>query len=288
MGFLLLSRCLGMLLVGAAALKLFGLAGGELTSTAFFSTEIQVAVLELELLLGLWLLSGSNPICAWLTSLVMFASFAVMSSYQGWVGQVSCGCFGSLSVSPWYALGIDVVALGALAMCRPDLKPLREQPRYLWSKVVLPVGSVVAGAALLLAALAGVAQVAFGSTDAAWAFLRGERLSVRPRVVDIGTGVLGEFRNGTVELVNRTDSAIRVVGGTSTCSCIVTEDLPLTIPGGAASTVRVFVRFVGSEGRFRQVATLHTDNCDGPTTVRFSLVGRTRVVDTSQSQFSMK
>jgi hypothetical protein len=72
----------------------------------------------------------------------------------------------------------------------------------------------LAGAFGLLAVLVGVASTLYGSADAALAHLRGERISLYPRLVDVGTGDPGEQREATVEVVNRTDHAIRLIGAT--------------------------------------------------------------------------
>ena len=72
--------------------------------------------------------------------------------------------------------------------------------------------------------------VGFGSVPAAIAYFRGDRVSVRPRLVEIGDGAPGEIRLGTVEVTNWTDETVRIFGGTSDCSCTVLGDLPVTIP----------------------------------------------------------
>ena len=210
----LVSRSLGILLLAAAGLKLNGLAVDPVGRMGLFTLPaFQIAVVEFEIFLAVWLLWGRQPLGSWATALGVFTVFAGVSAYQGWIGRASCGCFGQLSVSPWYAFGIDDTVLLALILARPDLESLRRQPRLLMMSA-LPSAYGLIGAFALLTLLAGVASVIYGSADAALAHFRGERISLYPRLVDVGTGAPGEIREGTIEVVNRTDHSIRLIGGT--------------------------------------------------------------------------
>src|SRR5207244_1575534 len=122
---LVVSKSLGCLLLAAAGLKIYGFGMTPVGAIGIFSSpSFQVGLIEFEILLGLWLLSGKSPIGSWLVAIAGFASFGAVSFYLGWIGQASCGCFGQLSVSPWYAFGIDLVAILALLVGQPDLKQL--------------------------------------------------------------------------------------------------------------------------------------------------------------------
>ena len=123
------SRSLGILLLAAAGLKLNGLAIDPVGRMGLFTLPaFQIAVVEFEIFLAVWLLWGRLPLGSWATALGVFTVFAGVSAYQGWIGRASCGCFGQLSVSPWYAFGIDVAVLLALMLGRPDLQSVRQQP----------------------------------------------------------------------------------------------------------------------------------------------------------------
>lgn len=122
-------RIPGTLLLLAAGLKVQGLGVDPVSRMGFFSTaEAQLVVIGFEVFLGLWLWSGKNAIGSWLTSLITFTVFAGVSFYQGWVGQTSCGCFGRVSINPWYTFGADLLVLALLIVGRPDLKPLWTTP----------------------------------------------------------------------------------------------------------------------------------------------------------------
>ncbi len=209
----LVSRFLSVLLLAAAGLKLAGLAVDPVGRLGLFTLPaFQIGVIEFELFLAIWLLWGKKPLGSWATALLVFTVFAVVSAYQGWIGRASCGCFGKLSVSPWYASGIDLAVLLALILGRPDGAMVRQRPRLI-AMNFLPAICGAGGAAVLLGLLTGLASLLYGSADAALAHIRGERISLYPRMVDVGTGAAGEEREAVVEAVNRTDHAIRLIGG---------------------------------------------------------------------------
>jgi hypothetical protein len=208
------SRLLAVLLLAAAVLKLNGLAVDPVARMGLFTEPaFQIAVIEFELFLAAWLLWGKQPIGSWATALGVFTIFACVSAYQGWIGRASCGCFGQLSVSPWYAFGIDLTVLLALMFGRPDLEAVSRQPWRLLSSV-LPALYGLGGAIAILASLAGLASWIYGSPDAALAHLRGERISLYPRLVDVGIGAPADVREAAIEVVNRTEHPIRLIGGT--------------------------------------------------------------------------
>jgi hypothetical protein len=207
------SRVLALLLLMAAGLKLSGLAVDPVGRMGLFTAPaFQIAVIQFEIFLAVWLLWGRLPLGSWATALGVFTVFAGVSAYQGWIGRASCGCFGKLSVSPWYAFGIDLTILLALIVGRPDLGAVRKQP-WLILVSLLPAAYGLVGAAVILVGLAGLASWLFGSPDAALAHIRGERISLYPRLVDVGTGAPGESREAAFEVVNRTDHPIRLIGG---------------------------------------------------------------------------
>ena len=141
------------------------------------------------------------------------------------------------------------------------------------TRSALPAACIFGGVLAFLGLLVGFSYALFGSTDAALAYFRGERLSIRPRLVDVGEGMPGENRTETVDLVNRTDQPIRIVGGTSDCSCIVTKDLPLFVPAGGTRTISVTIHLPRTAGMFTRRALLLTDD-DRARKIGFRLTGR--------------
>jgi hypothetical protein len=161
--YAVLSRVLGALLLGAAALKLAGVEAAPVAEIGVLSSPWLITmVIEAEVCLGLWLLWGRFQSYCWLITLATFVVFASVSGYAGWLGRTSCGCFGNLQASPWYVFSADCLAITLLSVARPPLgKSLSPRP-LLFSGALC-----IAAVALLTAALAAVGALFFGSPRAA-------------------------------------------------------------------------------------------------------------------------
>jgi hypothetical protein len=270
----LIPRTLGILLLAAAGLKLHGLGVAPLSAIGWFSTAwFQVGLIVAEVVLGMWLVSGLAPLGSWALCVATFGGFAAFSFYQGLLGQSSCGCFGRLSVSPWYAFILDLAVLTGLGFGRPDLKAVYQQPTATLKPVLLASVFTVGGVLLFAGLLFGTAHFAFGSVPAAVAYFRGERISIEPSVADVGAGAQGESKDVAVTLTNWTDQPIQVFGGTANCSCTVLGDLPVLIPAMESRLLSVQVHFKGSPGIFTRKAAFLVKN-DGFKRVEFPITGR--------------
>ena len=116
-----LLKLLGVLLLAAAMLK-----GRQLLVEPSISNSIwpyrpfQILTVELELAIGIWLLSGLFKKAAWIITVLCFSFFTLVSIYKAITGADSCGCFGPVSVNPWVTLfAIDSPALVALVIFKP-------------------------------------------------------------------------------------------------------------------------------------------------------------------------
>jgi hypothetical protein len=78
-----------------------------------------VLLIEGELLLGCWLLSGVWWPLARSLTIVLFGCFAVASLVNALLGVPTCGCFGSLHVHPLATLVLDVLVLKLLLAVDP-------------------------------------------------------------------------------------------------------------------------------------------------------------------------
>jgi hypothetical protein len=240
-------------LLATAAAKLSNLGVTAVPQVGWFAQpRVQLAAAEWEVVLGLWLLAGAYPVYSWTAAVLTFAAFGAVSGYLGWSGVASCGCFGVIEASPWWAFGVDVVAVTVLAVSRPvgtDRPP---------SRALL----ATAGATLtLLVAAVAVGSAVCGSPQAALARLSGESLTVAPAHVDMGTGATGERLQSRVEVKNWSDRTVRIVGGTSDCSCVTHRDLPLAIPAGESRWVTIDLRIPPANvGVLTKRAELYTDH----------------------------
>lgn len=267
-------RCLGVVLLLVAGLKVYGLAVEPVSPQGIFSAAwFQMLLIQCELCLGMWLLSGKQAPVAWLTTCMMFTTFAAVSLYHATIGQASCGCLGVVQVSPWYAFAFDVAALLALWASKPRAEAWRAQ-RWLQRKAIRSLVTYLAGSACLLSFVGILAVGRFGSVETAAAYIRGERIAIAPRTVDVGEAQPGTGRNVNLELANYTDRPLVVFGGTSDCSCIALLDLPATIPPGGKKHLTLRIQFPTQPGYIARRAELFAG--DGKIErVPFRITGRT-------------
>jgi hypothetical protein len=110
-----------------------------------------LVLVEAELLVGIWLMSGVARGACRFAAISIFSAFALASLILIVFGAESCGCFGKVAVSPWFALVIDVVALAGILLWQPQSAPfpscwdrLTSQPFYVGNvAVVAAVGVTV-------------------------------------------------------------------------------------------------------------------------------------------------
>jgi len=257
---------LGGLLLAAASLKLYGLSVSAVPRVGWFAQPwVQLAAVEWELVLGLWLLSGAYPIGSWLAAVATFLAFAGVSGYLGWVGVASCGCFGTIHASPWHAFAVDLVALFVLLGTRPVLAIHSRLGMQGRSKPAIQVACVASG---VCAAIAGFAVLAPHKATRILAELRDERFVVLPADVDIGDCDLGQAVDAELRVHNLSGRPARLVGGTVDCSCDLSRSLPATIPPGESHEVTIRLRIKEARaGAFARTVRLLTDDPDQPTIV---------------------
>lgn len=109
----------GVLLV-AAALKGQQLATEPVGDTGLLDSRwFMLVLVESELCFALWLLAGRARKLTWCAAVLCFSGFACVSAYKGIAGEVSCGCFGALTVRPWYTFALDIAAVALLLVFPP-------------------------------------------------------------------------------------------------------------------------------------------------------------------------
>jgi len=179
-------KCLAGVLLSAATLKLLD---GQVpvSFVHMFGTEaatvVHLLVLQWELLLGVALLLGIRKSLVHRLTLGTFFAFAAVSFWSGWVGQSDCGCFGSVSVSPWLTFGFDLVAVLLLVLTSRSRKSFTDSPDR---SGVWRFARVAALAVVLFNGVVVAASVKAGSAADALTRLRGTQLSIDGVPVDLG------------------------------------------------------------------------------------------------------
>ncbi len=69
----------GLFLIAAVALKVVGSDGGSVSVLPMFSSEVQLAGLQVEAMVGIWLLSGLARQAAAFTGVALFAVLGAVS-----------------------------------------------------------------------------------------------------------------------------------------------------------------------------------------------------------------
>jgi uncharacterized membrane protein YphA (DoxX/SURF4 family) len=138
------------LLLTAAGLKAHQLATQPVLGAGFLNSRwFVIAVVEFEVLFGLWLLAGLAPRCSWRCAVLLFSAFAVVSAHKALRGDVACGCFGRVQVNPWQTLALDVGVVLALLRWQPvEHRPASVRPIgarlaclvVIWVAIGLPAG----------------------------------------------------------------------------------------------------------------------------------------------------
>ena len=226
----------GLVLLATALLKILGTSVSGVPAIGWLSSpRVQLTVIQGELFVAVWLLSGYVQRSAWLAAFATFLTFAAASGYLGWIGQVDCGCLGPIRASPWYMFGFDIAAVAVLWTARPKLRPDWGAAQLTWKRWAAP--AILAGS--VGAFVFGGAYLAFGSIEGAAGWLRGDALSFSTRHVDFGQVLPGEARRASIDVRNRSDRPIRLLGGTQTGVLSVTSGLPLTLQPGETFAVAV-------------------------------------------------
>lgn len=152
--FVYVRLLLGLLLLAAAALKCVQLATTPSAGAGILNARwLLIAEVELEMALGILLISGLARRLIWIVSIAVFALFALLMVYRLLEGRSSCGCFGILSVHPLAALGVDLAALLLLWRFRPRRSGAVASPAGLRRLALTAASILVVGAAAAAAML---------------------------------------------------------------------------------------------------------------------------------------
>jgi hypothetical protein len=245
---------LGLLLLVTAGLKLYELLFPTSLPQSFLdSPALRLGSIEIEALVGLWLLSGWAQQAAWVAVLVLFGALAGASAYIGLLGHESCGCFGHLEISPWLVCAVDVALFVGLWFIRPSTAPAAS-PGIL--RVAGLFGLCGAGA---IALLVTPALLAGNHPLALFASLRSEELLIEPNVVDVGDGAVGDQRMWSVRVTNRSALPRRVVGMQVKCGCVTNDELPVSLDPGESRALQFRTTFGDSPGPVQNRIVLYTD-----------------------------
>ncbi|MER3416176.1 MAG: hypothetical protein C4297_08215 [Gemmataceae bacterium] len=253
-----------VLLTVTAGLKIWLLvqnrAAGSLLVSG--SPRREALALVVELIVAWWFASGVGIELARLFGLVLFATFAGISLYWARLGLPTCGCFGQLTVSPWYTFGLDVALVVLLTL---GLLARKKADRSAGLSSGLEAGRTLSQVALLLVGLALAAGTVWWQWDELvapgdfLAELRGEPVSIVPPLLDAGHAPVGDTRHLTVALRNHTRSVAVVQGYQSSSFARVRIPVGTHIPPRGQVDMPIECIFCFTEGTAAGIYLLHVE-----------------------------
>jgi hypothetical protein len=105
----------------------------------------------------------------------------------------------------------------------------------------------------------------FGSLYHAWLYAGGVRVTIQPRLVTVQEGKAGDVREAVFSISNLTDQPVRVVGVTTSCTCVSYEKLPIVLPPKGTKEMHVsFQLLTPSNGISVQSVVFHTNHPAAP------------------------
>lgn len=129
------------------------------------------------------------------------------------------------------------------------------------SRIWLSAAPSLGGILLVPLAFMAWALMAFGSTGDAFLYLRGHRLLIEPDVATVQDGRPGEEREAVFRVRNLSGHPVRILGAATSCTCISTDTLPITIGPGRFCDLHLRIRLDGEPAQaFRQDVTYMSDN----------------------------
>ena len=122
----------------------------------------------------------------------------------------------------------------------------------------------LAGGIVVLSVGMAIFAAKYGSVSAGTAYMRGERLLLLPRTLEVGTLHERQEKSIRLELVNLTDETVHILGVKPSCSCITIEDeLPIELPRRESHFINLRIRFAVGVDRFQHTIIAYSDVAQG-------------------------
>lgn len=156
------------LLLTTAALKVLSPAESATMAVAYSIPPLLTAlIVQAELALAALLLAGCSPKRTLLAAAVMFALFGTFSTYRGWAGYESCGCFGSFKVNPWITVLLDhaMLLLAAWGAWESPVEHRHALKRLYYAGGLYAVTGLLAASGMIASAPASLGDAAFSGAD---------------------------------------------------------------------------------------------------------------------------
>jgi Protein of unknown function (DUF1573) len=124
-----------------------------------------------------------------------------------------------------------------------------------------------------LVSIAAIALYVFGSFGAALAYFSGDRLIADAYSRSVGIVSVGEQHAVFFKIRNMSNQTVRIVGADSSCTCLVTDQLPVVLPPHGVFRLRIGVRPKSQPGQIAERVSLITDR-EGQQSLNLKISGR--------------
>jgi hypothetical protein len=252
-------RSFGVILLISAALKAAGSGAAPLTPDRILP-ETSRAFVGVEVVVGLWVLSGLAPRAGRLVAVALTTTFLAVNVVAAARGAPSCGCFGPITVPPAVAAAVEAVYLAALVLL-PARRPWTPaDANALWA------GGL---AAVLFAGYVGVGYWRTGRVSADWVGRGGEKVEFEQ---DAGEGDPGAVVPLELAWTNAGPDRVQLTYLRASCGCMQAPGLPAWVAPGETVRLPVAFRSPATPGPFRRDFTVLTTTA----TLRGFVHGRVR------------
>ncbi|GHT23051.1 hypothetical protein FACS189419_06470 [Planctomycetales bacterium] len=256
------------IILTAALLKAHQLATVLILGEGFLHHRgFNLFVVEFELFFGIWLLFGLLPKLTWLATTALFLLFALVSFYKAISGEASCGCFGNVTVNPWFTTVFDLLIIGLLSVFHPLNMSFQMKEAVSEIAAVLKPQKLYLPAAVWLLVAVPV-SLAMLENDKMFRFLASttHHRITKPRPARAG-GLLCENivwnfgsrdSDGTNRishefiLLNESKEPVTIKNVQSACGCMVAKDYDEKLQPGKSTKIRVEVQLPSMPGPFNK------------------------------------
>ena len=244
--WLVMRFVVAVIVLTAAFMKAYQLATEPSFGEGLFHARwFNILVVEFELFFGIWLMVGLLPKLTWLATIGCFSIFALISLFKALSGEVSCGCFGAVTVNPWITTVFDVGVIGSLLAFRPASSiSVVNAPKIDLLLERYWLRSTFLATSILLLAVTIHVYLFFGSFVGLGNFMTPQEITF-----EIDKSFETQDKNIVRVIVkNKTDGITRLVGAKIDCGCGKIEGIPVSVPSRSQS--QIF--FVAGEGVDRE------------------------------------
>lgn len=131
----------------------------------------------------------------------------------------------------------------------------------LWRRNLPGIGGI---AVVILGCIAW-AMISFGSIYQAYLYAAGFRVTIEPTTITVQDGKLGEAGGAVLLIRNLTGRPVRLLGVSTSCTCVSTDKMPVVIPPHLTKELHVMLKpGEPTAPRSEQIVVYHTDHPTAP------------------------